>query len=60
MSTLDSRLLNSLDKVSNSQIVQMLEELGVRHISPGEVIQHHILPVIKSDQWKVSSGQVQV
>ncbi|XP_033634434.1 uncharacterized protein LOC117295789 isoform X1 [Asterias rubens] len=60
MSTLDSRLLNSLDKVSNSQIVQMLEELGVRHISPGEVIQHHILPVIKSDQWKEKSHDVMV
>ena len=56
MLTLDGRVLHSLDKVSNSQIVQMLEELGVRHISPRDVIQHHILPVIKSDQWKVSLG----
>ena len=56
MAMVDIRLLHSLDDIGNSQIRRMLEELGVRHISPQEVIQHHILPVLKSEEkWKVGN-----
>ncbi|XP_038073872.1 uncharacterized protein LOC119741972 [Patiria miniata] len=60
MCTLDGRVLTSLDSVANSQVIQLLEELGVLRISPRDVIGHHILPVIQSDQWKDKSQDVLV
>ena len=50
----NSGLFSSLDQIGNSQVSKLLERLGVKRLLASEVLNHHILPVLKSDDWKVS------
>ncbi|KAL3859494.1 hypothetical protein ACJMK2_009713 [Sinanodonta woodiana] len=45
-------LMKTADNEINSQVRKLLHRLGVKEISPDEVINHHILPVLKSQEWK--------
>jgi len=57
LSMLMPNFLGSLDNVSNSQLGSLLERLGVKHLQPQDIIQHHILPSLRSDQWQVRGVQ---
>ena len=47
-------LLLGLDATALSQIWCLLEQLQVRHITPREVVEHHVIPEFRSGAWKVS------
>jgi hypothetical protein len=40
----------------NSQIIALLEQLGVKRLTPRDVISHHILPILRTDAWKVMNS----
>ncbi len=47
-------LMNTDDQIANSQVARLLEQLGVKKLTPNDVIHHHILPVLKEEHlWKV-------
>jgi hypothetical protein len=31
----------------------LLERLGVKRLTPHDIMHHHILPVLKTNQWQV-------
>ena len=45
-------MLECQDNVANSQVYQLLERLGVKSLRPLDIIQHHILPVLKAQEWQ--------
>ncbi|XP_076448916.1 LOW QUALITY PROTEIN: uncharacterized protein LOC143285481 [Babylonia areolata] len=46
------RLTATPDNEVNSQVTKLLHKLDMKQLSPQDIIHHHILPVLKSDQWK--------
>ena len=56
VNTIDPGLFACLgdDDVANSQVHKLLAMLGVKVMTPHEVIHHHIMPVLQSEQKKVS------
>lgn len=42
------------DAEINSQVFKLLMRLGVKQLSPNDIIHHHILPILQSDRWQVS------
>jgi len=44
----------------NSQLCSLLEQLGVKRLMPRDVISHHILPILRTDSWKVSIIQFSI
>ena len=52
--TIDVALLQAGHQVASSQVSRFLEQLGVKRPTPQEIIKHHILPILQSDQWKVT------
>jgi len=42
------------DIVAMPQICRLLEQIGVRRLTPADMIHHHILPVLRSPSWQVS------
>lgn len=51
---LHGELFSSLDSIERSQVAHLLKQLGVKSFSPKDVINSHILPTLKSDNWEVS------
>uniref|UniRef100_UPI00358DDEA2 uncharacterized protein n=1 Tax=Myxine glutinosa TaxID=7769 RepID=UPI00358DDEA2 len=45
-------LFLGLDATALSQMWCLLEQLQVRHITPREVIEHHVIPEFRSGAWK--------
>ncbi|CAC5410109.1 unnamed protein product [Mytilus coruscus] len=52
MKTIHPLFLAARDNEINSQVQKMLVKLDVCQLTPNDVINHHILPVLKSDMWK--------
>ncbi|XP_076112450.1 uncharacterized protein LOC143080482 isoform X2 [Mytilus galloprovincialis] len=52
MKTIHPLFLAAPDNEVNSQVQKMLVKLDVCQLTPNEVINHHILPVLKSEMWK--------
>ncbi|KAL3860253.1 hypothetical protein ACJMK2_010402, partial [Sinanodonta woodiana] len=48
------------DAEINSQVHKMLSLLGVKQLMAEDVIHHHILPVLKSEDWKGKSREILV
>ncbi|KAK3603430.1 hypothetical protein CHS0354_009413 [Potamilus streckersoni] len=48
------------DAEINSQVHKMLALLGVKQLKVEDVIHHHILPVLKSEDWKKKSKEILV
>ncbi|XP_045191511.2 uncharacterized protein LOC123548375 [Mercenaria mercenaria] len=55
VNSLHPLLLNTGDVEVNSQVHKLLLRLGVKQLSPSDVINHHIIPVLKSDAWQSKS-----
>ena len=53
MNTIHPWFLSVPDNEVNSQVQKLLTKLSVCQLSPPDVINRHILPVLKSDMWKV-------
>ena len=54
LSIVSPGLLSALSGVANSQVQEMLERLGVKHITTRDIIEHQILPAFSFGQWEVS------
>ncbi|XP_056016364.1 uncharacterized protein LOC125663893 [Ostrea edulis] len=52
LNTVHPLLVSTTDNEVNSQVQKLLEKIGVCHLSPREVICHHIIPTLQSDSWK--------
>lgn len=50
----DMRIVHKLmlgsDNLVNSQLCSLLEQLGVKRLTPRDVISHHILPILSSEE----------
>jgi hypothetical protein len=53
LNTVHPFLVSTTDKEVNSQVQKLLIKMGVCLLSPKEVICHHIVPILQSDEWKV-------
>jgi len=42
------------DAVSEPQICRLLEQVGVKRLTPADMIHHHILPTLRSAAWEVN------
>ena len=42
------------DAVSMPQISRLLEQIGVKRLTPTEMVHHHILPTLRSPNWQVN------
>jgi len=51
--TVHPLLLGTIGSVESSQIVRLLERLGVKKLSAKKIVHHHILPIFKSGDWQV-------
>ncbi|XP_033112404.1 uncharacterized protein LOC117113227 [Anneissia japonica] len=60
MYILHADFMTCQDSLANSQVMLMMEQLGVCHIEPRDVIHNHILPALKSDDWKEKPAAVLV
>ena len=44
------------DDVMVPHISRLMEQLGVRRLTPTDMIHHHILPTLRSSSWQVSTA----
>ena len=49
----DSAVFDEGDALVQSRVRKVLELIGVRNLYPMDIIKHHILPQLKSGEWKV-------
>ena len=47
------RLVSTADDEVNSQVMKMLLKLGVKQLTPYDVIQYHIMPQLQAQRWEV-------
>ncbi|XP_050398302.1 uncharacterized protein LOC126816138 isoform X1 [Patella vulgata] len=52
LNTVDSGLITTEDNEINSQVEKLLQLVDVKQLSPDDLIHHHILPVLRSEDWK--------
>ncbi|XP_053402751.1 uncharacterized protein LOC123550539 [Mercenaria mercenaria] len=60
INSLHPLLLNTDDDEVNSQVHKLLLRIGIKQLSPFDVINHHIIPVMKSDIWQTKSNEMLV
>ena len=53
LKTVSRQLLMCQKPAENNTVYQLLEDIGVKKLSPREVIHSHILPVLNSGDWQV-------
>ena len=44
------------DSVSMQHISRLLEQIGVKRLTPADIIHHHILPTLRSSAWQVTTA----
>ncbi|XP_060075304.1 uncharacterized protein LOC132554994 [Ylistrum balloti] len=57
LNTIHPLLLATPDNEVNSQVQKLLNKLSVKHLTPSDVITHHILPVLSSEQWQTKQRE---
>ncbi|XP_033101248.1 protein NO VEIN-like [Anneissia japonica] len=58
MYILHGDLMTCQDSLANSQVMLMMEHLGVCHIKPYDVIHNHILPALRAENWEEKRTEV--
>ncbi|XP_046338389.2 protein NO VEIN-like isoform X3 [Haliotis rufescens] len=53
-----SGLMTTSDSEVNSQVQKLLQRVGVKQLSPLDIIHHHILPTLKSEVWQTKSRDI--
>ena len=48
LNTIDARIYGEMDEIGKLKLDRFLADLGVRNMSPKEVIENHIVPLLKS------------
>ncbi|XP_067652769.1 uncharacterized protein [Haliotis asinina] len=51
-------LVTTADNEVNSQVQKILQRVGVKQLSPFDIIHHHILPTLKSEAWQTKSRDI--
>ncbi|XP_065672459.1 uncharacterized protein LOC100211694 isoform X2 [Hydra vulgaris] len=52
LNILSSNLMESLDHIEQEQVKKLMCDLGVKYITPSDLIHNHIIPFFKSGLWK--------
>uniref|UniRef100_A0A8C9SPC0 Wu:fj29h11 n=1 Tax=Scleropages formosus TaxID=113540 RepID=A0A8C9SPC0_SCLFO len=52
LSTVSPRLLECLDPLGNSRVLELLKRLDVHELEPQKVLNEHIYPILRSGGWK--------
>ncbi|XP_047140685.1 uncharacterized protein LOC100210004 isoform X2 [Hydra vulgaris] len=52
LNILSSNLMESLDHIEQEQVKKLMCDLGVKYITPSDLIHNHIIPSFKSGLWK--------
>uniref|UniRef100_A0A3B3RWP0 Wu:fj29h11 n=1 Tax=Paramormyrops kingsleyae TaxID=1676925 RepID=A0A3B3RWP0_9TELE len=58
LSTISPQLLDCLDPLGNSLVVELLKRLNVHQLEPQKVLQEHIYPLLKSGAWKMKQEDI--
>ena len=53
MNTVSKDLLTIQSNADNAAVYKLLEEMGVKRMSPREILHSHIIPTLKTDEWLV-------
>ena len=48
-------LMNTSDNEVNSQVCKLLHKLDIKQLSAQDIVHHHILPILRSQQWQVGA-----
>ena len=51
LNTIDARIFNDMDQIGALKLERFLAELGLKRMSPTDVIECHIIPCLKSGKW---------
>ena len=51
LNTIDVRIFNGMDQIDELRLERFLADLGVKKMSPVDVIESHIIPCLKSGKW---------
>ena len=51
LNTIDARIFNDMDEIGELKLKRFLADLGVKKMSPADVIESHIIPFLKSGKW---------
>ena len=51
LNTIDARIFNDMDQIGELRLERFLADLGVKKMSPIDVIESHIIPCLKSGKW---------
>lgn len=54
LKTVSRQLLTCQTVAENTVVRQLLEDMGVKRLSPRQVIHNHIIPILKSNDWQVN------
>ncbi|XP_028845943.1 uncharacterized protein LOC114796163 isoform X2 [Denticeps clupeoides] len=58
LSCVAPRLLKCLDELGNSQVRELLRRLQVHELEPQQVLQEHVMPMLRSGAWKTKPDDV--
>ncbi|XP_048869160.1 uncharacterized protein wu:fj29h11 isoform X2 [Brienomyrus brachyistius] len=58
LSTVSPQLLDCLDPLGNSLVVELLKRLNVHQLEPQKVLQEHIYPILRSGAWKMKEKDI--
>jgi len=53
LKTIHPQLIATPDSEVNSQVQKLLQKMKVHQLLPEHVINNHIIPILKSEDWKV-------
>ena len=55
LAILSRELTSRLDKIQIQQVMRLLKDLGVKLMTPFDLIHNNIIPIFKTGKWKVSN-----
>lgn len=54
MRTVSKEMLSMQSNAENASVHRLLEEMGVKRMTSREIVYNHIIPILESDDWRVS------
>ena len=52
---LSHSIYDGLDQIKKQQVRRLLKDLGVKSMTPSDLVTNHVIPLFKEDLWKVIS-----
>jgi len=50
---LSHEIFHNLENIKKQQVRRLLKDLGVKSMTPSDLIYNHIIPILQEDRWKV-------